>query len=153
MRTQRGFTLVELMVVVAIIGILSVVLIHRLLNVIDRGRQKRTMADLRTVGAAVEAYAVDHLVFPIGSTVRAEELGDVLVPTYVRAIPRWDAWQQPIMLDLAADGMSYSVYSGGRDKLVVKMGWQLGPTTNYNADIVFSFGRFAQWPEGMQVER
>ena len=59
-RTARGFTLIELLIVVAIIGIIAAIAIPNLLNAIDRGKQKRTMADLRTLGTAIESYAIDR---------------------------------------------------------------------------------------------
>ncbi len=60
MNRQKGFTLIELLIVVAIIGIIAAIAIPNLLNAIDRGKQKRTMADMRSVGTAIESYAVDN---------------------------------------------------------------------------------------------
>ena len=59
-RNDKGFTLIELLIVVAIIGIIAAIAIPNLLNAIDRGKQKRTMADLRSVGTAIESYSIDN---------------------------------------------------------------------------------------------
>ena len=64
MQKHRGFTLIELLVVVAIIGILAVIAIPNLLNALHRSRQKRTMADMRSIGTALEGYAADRKVYP-----------------------------------------------------------------------------------------
>ena len=65
---KKGFTLIELLIVVAIIGIIAAIAIPNLLNAIQRGKQKRTMADMRAVGTAVEAYAVDNNLYPPGGS-------------------------------------------------------------------------------------
>ena len=68
MKKQKGFTLIELLIVVAIIGIIAAIAIPNLLNAIDRGKQKRTMADMRSIGTAVESYAVDNNVYPVAAS-------------------------------------------------------------------------------------
>jgi len=50
---DAGFTLIELLIVVAIIGLISAIAIPNLMNAVDKGKQKRTMADMRTIGSAI----------------------------------------------------------------------------------------------------
>ncbi len=54
---QRGFTLVELMIVVAIIGILAAIAIPLYANVQNNARIARVQADLRTLAGAITLFS------------------------------------------------------------------------------------------------
>ena len=145
-RKAKGFTLIELLIVVAIIGIIAAIAIPNLLNAIDRGKQKRTMADLRSVGTSVEEYAIDNNIYPVAATMAA--LATSVEPIYIRICPSNDGWANLFVVSSATTG--YTVGSGGKDGGALTVVGGGGATGNFNDAIIFINGQFVQWPEGTQ---
>ncbi|HVN74723.1 MAG TPA: prepilin-type N-terminal cleavage/methylation domain-containing protein [Thermoanaerobaculaceae bacterium] len=150
MRKQKGFTLIELLIVVAIIGIIAAIAIPNLLNAINRGRQKRSMADMRAIATALEAYSVDFNFYPRVGFTNATSLETYLTPTFIKRLPYNDGWNQAFVLISDGGGTAYTIYSqakGGAGTIPASS----GPTTDFATAIVFSNGQFYSWPEGMQT--
>jgi general secretion pathway protein G len=164
-RRQSGFTLIELLIVIAIIGILAAIALPNLLNAVQRGRQKKTMADMRTLATALESYAVDNNHYPAASSstcpsnafsAEGSALSSAsftsLVPTYISQLPGKggsDGWNHSLHYNLASSGTSYNIRSRGKDNSA-QSSLSCGTTTNFNDDIVYTNGAFLQWPEGTQ---
>lgn len=64
MRRQNAFTLIELLIVVAIIGILAAIAVPNFLNAQMRAKIARVQSELRSVGDACEMYRTDHGQYP-----------------------------------------------------------------------------------------
>ena len=146
-REEDGFTIIELLIVVAIIGIIVAMATPNLIGAIQRSRQSRTMADMRMISQGIEAYQNDHSAYPILSDGTVDELSSDL-QVYIRKYNRLDGWGESFFYD--SGGNHYTMVSlalGSTDTLPRSF----GPTNTFDADIMFSDGRFIQWPEGPQT--
>ena len=64
---ENGFTLVELMVVIVIIGLLATIVAINVIPATDTARVEKAKADISTIEQALEQYRLDNLTYPAAS--------------------------------------------------------------------------------------
>ena len=88
---KKGFTLIELMIVITIIGLLVAIMLPRVGVMINRSREKATMANLNALKSAIFTYRSDWGRWPGTDTATAvtdsPQLIGKLVPRYINNIP------------------------------------------------------------------
>jgi general secretion pathway protein G len=135
---ERGFTLIELMIVVVIVGILATLLIPRIMERPEEARRMKAKADIRSMESALKLYKLDTGSYPTTE----QGLMALITKPETNPIPKkWreggyldskevpkDAWGNPFYYaSPGPDGRDYVITSYGAD------GEQGG--TGKNADV------------------
>lgn len=113
MHNNKGFTLIELLIVVAIIGIVAAIAIPNLLVALQRGKQKSTMGEMKTIGTALGSYEIAFGMFP--NQVDNGGLG-YLEPHFLKHVVRNDGWSFTWHYSYTGNPYPdhYSIGSGGK---------------------------------------
>lgn len=167
---SQGFSLIELLIVVAIIGLIASMLIPNMLDAMQKTKQKRTMADMRIAGGAMFSWLTDQVgaaaagslstqinLADYGGKKSAADLTTVLVPTYLQDVPIKDGWKSPYDYYMnVANPHSRNVMairSTGRDSAAdgsnsyTVTGFD---PTDYDRDVVWADGFMVRWPEALR---
>ena len=120
-KTMSGFTLIEILIVVVILGILGAVVVPNILSRPDTARVQAAQTDLRALSQTLEIYRLDNFQYP-SSEQGLESLIDR--PSgfpepknwnpegYLKKLPT-DPWGSPYLYE--KEGTSYSLISLGAD--------------------------------------
>ena len=122
---QKGFTLIELMIVIVIMGILATVLIPRIMERPEEARRVKAKMDIRTIESALKLYKIDNGEYP-----NTEQGLEALIkkPDAAPVPPKWrdggyldgnavpkDPWDHPYSYTSPTqDGKDYEITSYGR---------------------------------------
>jgi general secretion pathway protein G len=117
---ERGFTLVELMVVIVILGLLATVVMVNVMPSQDKAMATKAKADIATLEQAMEMYRLDNLSYPSG----VEGLNALVSQPaqaagsrpggYIKSLPK-DPWGRPYQLAVPGKAGPFDIYSLGGD--------------------------------------
>lgn len=121
---RNGFSLVELMVVLFIIGLLATVVAVNVLPSQDKAMRVKAQTDIATLGQAVEMYRLDNASYPPpadGLRALLSSPAGLAMPQnyraggYIRDLPS-DPWGRPYQYRVpGSDGQPFEIYSLGAD--------------------------------------
>jgi len=114
-KKEKGFTLVELMVVIIILAVLTGIAIPSYLALRNRARTQATRSEMQNIGTAIAIYEADIGLPATGLVALTAALETVPVAgegAYMSPVPQADAWNIPYVYVLV-DATHYTLTSTG----------------------------------------
>ncbi|MEO5703000.1 MAG: type II secretion system major pseudopilin GspG [Gammaproteobacteria bacterium] len=121
--TNKGFTLIEVMVVVVILGILAAIVVPRVLDRPDAARVTKAKQDIRTLESALNLYKLDNYVYPttdqgiealVQKPTTPPEPRNWKEGGYIDRLPL-DPWQQPYQYLTPGTHSNIDIFTLGAD--------------------------------------
>jgi general secretion pathway protein G len=112
---QRGFTIIELLIVMAILGMLAVMVAPNLFNQADSARQDAARSQISSLGSALDAYRLDVGQYPdsLEGLVRNTSSRSTWNGPYLRGNVPNDPWGNPYIYQ--STGRDFTLISYGAD--------------------------------------
>lgn len=118
---HTGFTLLELMIVIVILGILATMIVPKIMNRPDQARRTRAVVDIRNIESALHLYRTDTGDYPTTSQGLAALVSNpgntqgYNEEAYLDKVPA-DPWGNPyVYLAPSPNGRPYDLKSYGKD--------------------------------------
>ena len=120
---QTGFTLIEIVVVVAIIAILAAIVVQQVVGRVDDAQVQRARADIQSLGSALNIYKLDNNNYPstqqgLEALVRKPggqpEAKNWKTGGYIERLPK-DPWGNDYRYQSPGQHGTFDVYTLGRD--------------------------------------
>jgi general secretion pathway protein G len=112
---SRGFTIIELLIVMAILAMLAVMVAPNLFNQADSARRDAVLSQISSLGSALDAYRLDMGQYPddLEQLVRSSSGRASWNGPYLRGDVPMDPWGNAYVYD--SDGRSFTLMSYGAD--------------------------------------
>lgn len=120
--SEEGFTLVELMVVIVIIGLLAAIVAFNVIPMGDKARVQKAKSDISTIEQALELYKLDNLHYPsttdgltaLVSPPSSAEASSYQKGGYIKKLPN-DPWGRPYLYASPGQHSDADVWTNGAD--------------------------------------
>jgi general secretion pathway protein G len=122
-RLQRGFTLIEVLVVVTILGILAAIVVPKLMDRPDEARIARAKQDIAALGTALNLYRLDNYGYPstdqglqalVAKPGGSPEARNWRPGGYIDRLPQ-DPWKRDYVYLQPGQRSDFDIYSLGAD--------------------------------------